>query len=375
MKAVRLLFFLIGLCLSAPIYAQTLTPLGDNIEALVDLPDGSFLLLRNNETVERSSDGGQSSSVIFDGEPGGFFLTALARNGNRVLIGGDDVIFWANVPPQPADPWTWTQVDLESGLFAEALDFAHDGNQTWLAAVDGEIWRSTNNGEAWGEIDNQPIGEIFTVLRTSTGWLAAGEGIFSSSDGLDWTEIHETDDWVFRLAVDGGGRVVAVGENGLILTSANGSAPFVAATGTWDQMFRAVIPRTGGGWWVGGEEGVLLEFNIELSTVEDRSLEAVGDINDLLELNGQLLLAGIEADELSIEPFTVSIAITAGQVVITQNESQSGVTYVVQRSSNLMDPSGWVDVVGSVTPGTGGPLVWNLSLPATPSFWRTRIAD
>jgi len=61
--------------------------------------------------------------------------------------------------------------------------------------------------------------------------------------------------------------------------------------------------------------------------------------------------------------------------VITQNESQSGVTYVVQRSSNLMDPSGWVDVVGSVTPGTGGPLVWNLSLPATPSFWRTRIAD
>lgn len=375
MKPVRLLFFLIGLCLSAPNYAQTLNPLGDNIEALVDLPDGSFLLLRNNETVERSTDGGQSSSVIYDGETDGFFLTALARNGNRVLIGGDDVVFWADVPAQPADPWNWTQVDLGAGLFAEVLDFAHDGNQTWLAAVDGEIWRSTDNGAAWAALQNQPVGEIFTVLRTSTGWLAAGDGIYSSTDGLAWTEVQATDAGVFRLAVDGGGRVVAVGENGLILTSANGSAPFVAANGSWDQRFRAVLPRTGGGWWVGGEEGVLLEFNNDLSTVVDRTVEAVGDIQDLLELGGTLLLAGIEADEPLVEPFTVSIAITAGQVVITQNESQSGVTYVVQRSSNLMDPSGWEDVVGSETPGAGGPLVWNFSLPATPSFWRTRIPD
>ena len=152
----------------------------------------------------RSQDGGQTWQVIPSGSPPPV-ITALAASGSANLYAGtaDDGIF---VSQDGGNKWVrWNFGLLDWHIFSIAvLPAAGGGQVTLLAGAESGIFRSTNNGRAWREVDfpddvgavlaldvtfsnQQPViyagaetGALFCSQDGGTTWAQVARGIFET---------------------------------------------------------------------------------------------------------------------------------------------------------------------------------------------------
>ncbi len=153
-----------------------------------------------------------------------------------------DVAFWLS-----ADGEDWQQVQDDGSLFGgdgfqNSMSVAVNGNRVVLAGLSQLpdslwaplVWFSPDLGATWERIELDGYGRVLAVTEFQDGFVAAGDGIWSSKDGRDWTRAAEDAgaDNVSGLATSAG-RIIAVGSPGdeilsAVWTSSDG--------GSWERV-------------------------------------------------------------------------------------------------------------------------------------------
>jgi hypothetical protein len=92
-------------------------------------------------------------------------------------------------------------------------------NNVWVAVGYNGIWRS-NDAASWIQSSNAFDGGTgYSVAYGNGVWVAVGDGIWTSGDGVEWTQ-QKTE--MFACIAYADGRWVAVGEPGIIESSDDG---------------------------------------------------------------------------------------------------------------------------------------------------------
>jgi len=123
----------------------------------------------------------------------------------------------------------WT---LRDSTTPDAIrEVATNGTVTVAVGDDGNVYRSTNDGETWSQPSVGITEDLRDVIHTPIGFLAVGTGgaIYSSPDGSSWTAATSVTS-LFLTPFTGnlnavgynGTAYVAVGENKAILQSTDG---------------------------------------------------------------------------------------------------------------------------------------------------------
>lgn len=105
-----------------------------------------------------------------------------------------------------------------------------------------DIYTSTD-GLAWTELGNAPLngrlGSSDTRL-VSVGWDLVDEGISTSTDGVTWTDVYtSTADKSLQEVFWSGSQFIAVGESGAIVTSTDGTSWTARTSGVTETLYGA----------------------------------------------------------------------------------------------------------------------------------------
>ncbi len=143
---------------------------------------------------------------------------------------------------------SWVWVGRPAGTGRERLTVAVDANTSGVdraatIAISGSSFAVTQSAAATGEVwtPRNPLPQsrtIYSLAASPTRWVGVGENgaIISSADGVNWTSPVPASDWLFSVAW-GAGRFVAVGSYGAVFTSDDGLV--------WEKRFS----DTGGRLW------------------------------------------------------------------------------------------------------------------------------
>lgn len=205
-------------------------------------------------------------------------------------------------------------------------------------AVGGGLTTATLQGVGWNGVEYLVTGENGTLLRSPNGrdwtlsrlgtealvssvawtgsrWVASGVSgdrfnLFVSEDADRWTALDSgTTNWIYRVR-SWPGRVVAVGQQGVILESDDGVRWTRRESGT--TAFLTDVRRVGDAYYVGGTEGTLRR-SLDLVTWTPLSPPTGKSILGLASRGGQLVAVGAEGIILRgvVEPGAEPVAITA----------------------------------------------------------------
>jgi hypothetical protein len=168
---------------------------------------------------------------------GGAWLFEDVSHGDGFFVAvGQDVSTDAALIAVSVDGSHWQRRDV--GLDASLESVAH-GDGRWLAVgsrqEDGAFQAliSDDSGLTWtpGTTSNPPPDVFSDVIHTPGVFTAVGFSVWTSPDGLDWTQRFESDRFLFGVAY-GDGRFRAVGSGGLYAsTDGVNWAPEVGVTG------------------------------------------------------------------------------------------------------------------------------------------------
>ena len=124
-------------------------------------------------------------------------------DGSIVLMGGMDTNYWASqndVWRSPDNGTTWTEVNANAGWSAR---YGHtsvampDGSIVLMGGMDNnsvrynDVWRSTDNGATWTQINNTPG---WSARSGSTSVVTPG-GIILLMGGIDSGNVRQNDLW------------------------------------------------------------------------------------------------------------------------------------------------------------------------------------
>ena len=122
---------------------------------------------------------------------------------------------------------------------------------TWVAVGDRGVILTSPDGDAWTLRHVDPALRLRAVARSSESWIAAGEQILTSQDGIGWTPSFGATGGVRDVACSAE-MCVAVGALSGVLVSSGGSvwhlvlggfAPLIDTVATDGELF-AVVART-----------------------------------------------------------------------------------------------------------------------------------
>jgi hypothetical protein len=161
-------------------------------------------------------------------------------NNEFVVVGGNDVAAAGVVLSGTSDGVTWTVEDV-SGTLSESLTGVTYANGLYVAVGNNQIMTS-GDGTSWRSLPTQPSGitgptvdlyntvygnDLFVTVgtyntSTSTQEIAYDGFIATSPDAMSWTILPYTPDYLSGVTY-GPGQFVAVGREGSILTSSDGT--------------------------------------------------------------------------------------------------------------------------------------------------------
>jgi hypothetical protein len=274
----------------------------------------------------------------------------------------------------PAVPWftdngtTYTKSTITAGALPN--DFSPVrvawGNNVWLIADSrGRMLRSTDNAVTWrlAQIQADRIEEL---LFAAGKFVAVSEGAtLHSTDGQTWTiegpasfgEVCATAGRFFsntQASTDGHTWTALSGSD---VRPPDTAFPRCAPTGllTWSYTAQPFFHYFDGSQWTGPfASGVV-------SSIEDAAL--CGDLWISITSSGKVLTSSTPA-----LPAPTAPALTISPAVRLTWTSQTGRTYVIQRSTNQ---TAWTDATGTML-GTGGVMEWTAPAAAAREFFRVQ---
>lgn len=138
------------------------------------------------------------------------------------------------------------------------------GTTGWAVGAGGRIFKSTNSGMSWVAQNSTTTGDLYAVwaLNANEAWAAgvAGKILFTSDGGTTWASVDGPTIRTIYDLVCGGGRCLAVGDQGTFLQYAQG-AWTARSSGTTQPLWRVVLRSTGAGVAIGANRTVLAENN------------------------------------------------------------------------------------------------------------------
>jgi hypothetical protein len=159
------------------------------------------------------------------GAPAG--LTAITWTGSRwVAVGGEGAILTSS------NGMDWNRVPIASTTTFRSL--AWSGSKL-VAGGNREIWTSSN-GDQWAKTDS--LRRFESIAWSGTQFMGAGDGgtLFSSADGLTWTERTVATPLDLLAITRGNGLFVAVGYGGAVRISQDGLAWARSQSGTTERL-------------------------------------------------------------------------------------------------------------------------------------------
>ena len=230
-----------------------------DINSLLINIQGNIFAIASSNGIYRSSNNGAQWVKIFGSDPrvnsivtnqkGDIFIANNVKGIFRSIDGGN----------------TWAQIN--NGLSSteiNALAISPNGNLfAGISAFDGEIFFSSDNGESWNN-----TGHIFEHSRwsfcfafNSSGYIFAGtgEGIYRSTDnGVNWTEIDSglTDNNVQSILINSQNYLFIGTQSGVFRSTDNGNSWDEVNYGLNNTYIECMTSNSDGDLFVGNLDGI-----------------------------------------------------------------------------------------------------------------------
>lgn len=306
-----------------------------NLTALT--PSGSALVgLATNGNLVRSTDGGASFATT---------RTATAVALSNVASSGTTVLAFGNaglIVRSTNGGQTWTDLDTAAApalTAGELRDAATSNGTLWVtvgyASGNLAVQRSTDGGATWVAATGLPAlgGRLNAVcFDAGTGrWTAVGRDnsfnprILTSTDGNTWTAITAPSGAASLndVATDGAGNLLAVGDAGTLITSANGGVSWTLspASGEVSETLNAVVySSASNSWTAGGQDLVQIGYTVAGgAAVAQAPVPGGGNITALaVDGSGQVAVSG--------SGFSTVAVVTLGNLSATYDGSAKSAT-------------------------------------------------
>ncbi len=143
-------------------------------------------------------------------------LLAIA-NGNGLLVAADDATIWVS---DDAAHWSAT-FNIGSMGLSDLRDLAFaNGRFVAVGGIDQNSWAlASPDGTNWNQAIVPPTGQITRLATGAGNFVAVGDNLSVSADGLHWKVVQANVPAIYGVAY-GNQHFVAVGDNGAILRSA-----------------------------------------------------------------------------------------------------------------------------------------------------------
>jgi photosystem II stability/assembly factor-like uncharacterized protein len=368
----------------------TLRPLEGNFRALTQNDSRIFGLDFAGTLFSSDNEGGSFTQRYPTTGIAEDFYYAVSALGDTVVIAGGDALIARSADNGVSWDDTVNTVFVQGDLKAIAgRASATPALNQWVAAGNdggqGVLFVSQNDGMEWTRhvsgtsFDNL---DFSGAVWTGAAWVVCGSKtlipvdaedypgvIYRSVDALSWTLVDDTFSSPLRaIASDGAGRVVAVGERGLILRSTDHGQTFEQSDQSpVSEDLTAVVAAGVDNFIIGGVGKSLLEVNAEIISVRRPLVGGAPQVEALLLVNGDVLLGGAFSASSRTEPFGLKLETLGGSYRLTVSQALSGKVYSLETSSTLQD---WDDVPNTARAGADGSLRWTLPLDGERRFWR-----
>ncbi|MDR3419391.1 MAG: hypothetical protein P4L83_24700 [Nevskia sp.] len=194
--------------------------------------------------------------------PDRLLVNGLAANGKRLLAAGEQGhILLAD---DSHGPWREATVEPQRDATFNQVVYVGDGV---ALAVGHDDWivRSEDNGQTWHEVnynaDADQAGPLFGVAGPYNGRIYAfgafGTLLLSTDLGKTWQaqKSESLGDKHLYGMLDGGSALLLVGEQGLMLKSADGGNTWEKLKPVYNGSFFGALTLSDGGWLVYGMRG------------------------------------------------------------------------------------------------------------------------
>ena len=370
--------------------SSTLLPINDNFRALTQ-NDTRIFGLDFAGTIWSSDNGGTSFSqrYVIDEELNDTYYT-IAALGDTVLTAGTDALMARSGDNgnswNPSINADFVQGDVKAIAGRAALTSV---DNQWVAVGNdgsqGVLFTSQNDGIDWMRYDS---GTNFSDLDfsgavwTGSAWLVCGLKsqiatgatnypgvIYRSLDASTWTLIGDSFPAPLRaMATDGEGRVLAVGERGLILRSTDHGLTFEQIDqSSISEDLSAVVATGANKFTIGGDGKSVFESDAGVVSVIRPPASGATPVEALLLVGGDVLLGGEFLSSQRIVPFDLGVEAIGGGYRLTVDQALSGKVYTLETSTTLQS---WDPVPSSDKAGDDGLLQWVLPSDGTRRFWR-----
>lgn len=367
--------------ISSPLFGLKILPV--DLKA-VEVAGDALVAVDANGNFLRSGDG--DTFQLIQETPTTDRIYGMAATGSLLLAVGTDGIIYRSTNSGTG----WNQINTEStSIMGDLKSVAGDGSGHWIAVGEsglarGAVVRSTDDGQTWSLVEDASTVPLNDVLYdpSRNKWYAVGQDDFTfsgkviaSSDGISWSEVADASSGLQAIARAGNGQLLAVGQNGIIMRAEAGSENFsVLEENFISGAFKAVISQGNGEWILAGTQKVFA--TIKNSTVKLLYAPSPGaeDVEDMGIFAGEVVAAGLFSGDTRLgESLDFRIESTDkanGTVDLVLLGATPGQEYEIQQSSDF---NNWSPVQDTRKTASSSPLTWTIEFSfagSSQSFFR-----
>ncbi|MCF8277303.1 MAG: T9SS type A sorting domain-containing protein [Flavobacteriales bacterium] len=220
-----------GMFPSADIHA--FINIGSNVFAGVN--DGATVGI--DDGVALSSDTGSSWVAVNNGLPTDPTISSFAKNGSGLYAGSNPGV-WKTTN----NGSSWSQLSIPTN--STILSLATNGSHVFAGTDGAGLYHSTNNGSSWswvGNVFDNNDHILSLVTDGSTVFAGTDGGVYRSTDnGSNWVDLNTLNLSVYSMVISNGIIYAAIGSGGVYVSSDNGDNWSAFNTGFTNTSIRSL---------------------------------------------------------------------------------------------------------------------------------------
>jgi photosystem II stability/assembly factor-like uncharacterized protein len=240
-------------------WEQRPSPIDVTLTSLVYVGPKRGFAVGHEETILRTDDNGATWNVAHTDAAGVPLLRIRFFNSEKgFALGGRGVIYSTE---NGGDLWTRKVVTTDDGFDPHLFDIvALDAGRLMLAGEAGRLFRSSDDGDGWRELQSPYIGSFFGLVglgpRTVLAYGMLGH-VFLTRDGGDtWGQICAGTNLSLFGAAATSDRVYLAGADGAIVTMRRSDPGLCALEGVPDRVTISALVPTSSGWVLASDRGL-----------------------------------------------------------------------------------------------------------------------